>query len=247
MKENNDIVIDIKDLRKSFGDNAVLKGLDLELHKGENVVVLGKSGTGKSVFIKCIVKLIEPDGGRLEVLSRDVQHLTEEDELNAFRRRVGFLFQSGALYDSMTVEENLTFPLKRMPDKLSASEIEDRVQQSLKNVGLEKARHKMPAELSGGMKKRIALARTLILQPEIVLYDEPTTGLDPATSKEISELIVEMQETYRTSSIIITHDISCARITSNRMKVIRDGVFHYEGSFEELKNTDDQWLHDFFE
>ncbi|UII31396.1 ATP-binding cassette domain-containing protein [Fulvivirga ulvae] len=247
MNKQEEIVIDVKNLHKSFGDNQVLKGLDLELRKGENIVVLGKSGTGKSVFIKCIVKLIEPDEGKLEVLQKNVQRLTEEDELNALRRKVGFLFQGGALYDSMTVEENLRFPLRRMPDKPSASEIRDRIQQALKNVGLEKAIHKMPSELSGGMKKRIALARTLILQPDIVLYDEPTTGLDPATSKEISELIVEMQETYRTSSIIITHDMSCARITSNRMKVIRDGVFQYEGTFDELKRTDDEWLHDFFE
>lgn len=247
MESKNEIVIDVKGLRKSFGDNHVLEGLDLELHKGENIVVLGKSGTGKSVFIKCLVKLVEPDEGKLEVLSKDVQHLTEEDELNALRRKVGFLFQGGALYDSMTVEENLKFPLKRMPDKPSFGEIDDRVHEALKNVGLEKAIHKMPAELSGGMKKRIALARTLILQPDIVLYDEPTTGLDPATSKEISELIVEMQETYQTSSIIITHDMACARITSNRMKVIRDGVFKYEGSYEELKKSDDKWLMDFFE
>lgn len=247
MASNDEIVVDVKDLKKAFGDNEVLKGLNMQLHKGENVVVLGKSGTGKSVFIKCIVKLIDPDTGQLQVLDKDVLQLVEDDELNAFRRKVGFLFQGGALYDSMTVEENLKFPLKRMPDKPSADEMNDRVHQALKNVGLEKAIHKMPAELSGGMKKRVALARTLILQPDIVLYDEPTTGLDPATSKEISELIVEMQETYNTSSIIITHDMSCAKITSNRMKVIRDGIFKYEGTFEELKEMDDQWLRDFFE
>lgn len=247
MKNEEDIVIDIRDLKKSFGDNEVLKGMDLKLHKKENIVVLGKSGTGKSVLIKCIVKLIDPYEGQLKVLDKEVKDIEDEDELNEFRRRVGFLFQGGALYDSMTVGENLSFPLERLAEKPSKDEINERVQEALKSVGLEESINKMPAELSGGMKKRIALARTLILRPAIVLYDEPTTGLDPATSKEISHLLLEMQDKYDISSIIITHDMACAKITSNRVMVIRDGEFKYKGTYDELKNTDDEWLQDFFE
>lgn len=241
-----EVIIEVEGLKKSFGENEVLKGINLKLHKGENVVILGKSGVGKSVLIKCIVKLIDPDEGRLKVLNKALETLYEEDEMNDLRRRVGFLFQGGALYDSMTVEENLKFPLKRLPKKPDHDEMNERVNQALKDVGLETAKFKMPAELSGGMKKRIALARTLILQPEIVLYDEPTTGLDPSTAKEISRLIIEMQQKFGISAIIITHDISCARITSDKMKVIKDGVFQYEGSFESLKNSQDKWLQDFF-
>lgn len=247
MKNEEDIVIDIRDLKKSFGDNEVLKGMDLKLHKKENVVVLGKSGTGKSVLIKCIVKLIDPYEGQLKVLGKEVKDIEDEDELNEFRRKVGFLFQGGALYDSMTVGENLSFPLERLAEKPSKDEIKERVQEALKSVGLEESINKMPAELSGGMKKRIALARTLILRPAIVLYDEPTTGLDPATSKEISHLLLEMQDKYDISSIIITHDMACAKITSNRLMVLRDGEFKYKGTYDELKNTDDEWLQDFFE
>ncbi|ELR73291.1 Methionine ABC transporter ATP-binding protein [Fulvivirga imtechensis AK7] len=246
MKEE-EIVIDIQELKKSFGDNEVLKGMNLQLHRKENLVILGKSGTGKSVLIKCIVKLIEPDEGRLRVLDQEVKDLEADEELNKLRRRVGFLFQGGALYDSMSVRENLRFPLERLSDKPSRDEMEDRVYEALRSVGLEKAIDKMPAELSGGMKKRIALARTLILKPAIVLYDEPTTGLDPATSKEISQLILEMQQEYDISSIIITHDMACARITSNKMKVIRNGVFKYKGTYDELREKNDPWLRDFFE
>ena len=246
MKED-EVVIDIQELKKSFGDNEVLKGMNLQLHRKENLVILGKSGTGKSVLIKCIVKLIDPDEGRLRVLDQEVKELEADEELNKLRRRVGFLFQGGALYDSMSVRENLRFPLERLEEKPPKDEMEERVYEAIKSVGLEKAIDKMPAELSGGMKKRVALARTLILKPAIVLYDEPTTGLDPATSKEISQLILEMQEEYDISSIIITHDMACARITSNKMKVIRDGVFKYEGTYDELREKDDPWLHDFFE
>ncbi|UII19742.1 ABC transporter ATP-binding protein [Fulvivirga ligni] len=245
--DEKELVIDIKELKKSFGDTEVLKGIDLELHKGENLVILGKSGAGKSVLIKCIVKLEEPSEGELKVFDEDILTLRKEQELNEYRRRVGFLFQGGALYDAMTVEENLRFPLDRLPDKLTEEEIQERIDEALENVGLEDTRKKMPSELSGGMRKRIALARTLILRPEIMLYDEPTTGLDPSTSKEISHLILEMQQKYEMSSIIITHDMKCAQITANRMKVVKEGRFAYEGSFEELQSEDDPWLKDFFD
>ncbi|MEX2336276.1 MAG: ATP-binding cassette domain-containing protein [Fulvivirga sp.] len=247
MEMQQEAVIEVEGLKKSFGDNHVLNGMHFKLYKGENLVILGKSGVGKSVLIKCIIKLITPDEGHLRVLDKNIENIVEEDDMNALRRRVGFLFQGGALYDSMTVEENLKFPLRRMPKKPTHDEMDERVHQALKNVGLEKSINKMPVELSGGMKKRIALARTLILQPDIVLYDEPTTGLDPSTSKEISRLIIDMQQKFEISSIIITHDLSCARITANRMKIIKDGIFKYEGAFEELKNRKDPWLQDFFE
>jgi phospholipid/cholesterol/gamma-HCH transport system ATP-binding protein len=249
MKEDNfngDVMIEAVHLKKAFFGTEILKDISFKLRKGENLAVLGKSGVGKSVTIKCVVKLIRHDSGTLKVLGRDVADITEDNELNAMRRKVGFLFQGGALYDAMTVEQNMSFPLKRQPEKPSKSEINDRIEEALDNVDLAHTRKKMPSELSGGMKKRIALARTLILRPEIMLYDEPTTGLDPATSKEISHLILEMQEKHDMSSIIITHDMTCAKIASNRMKVIRDGEFKYEGTYEELESTEDEWLHDFF-
>ncbi|MBL3658363.1 ABC transporter ATP-binding protein [Fulvivirga sediminis] len=239
--------ISVTGLKKGFDGNEILKGIDFDLEKGENLVVLGKSGVGKSVLIKCIVKLIEPDDGDIEVLGTDIRSLHKDDELNEYRRKVGFLFQGGALYDAMTVEENMRFPLERLPNKPDNDEIEKRIEEALENVGLEDTRKKMPAELSGGMNKRIALARTLILQPQIMLYDEPTTGLDPATSKEISHLILEMQDKYKMSSVIITHDMKCAEITANRMKVIKDGVFAFEGSYDDLSSKDDPWLKNFFE
>ncbi|UII26288.1 ATP-binding cassette domain-containing protein [Fulvivirga maritima] len=239
--------ISVSGLKKAFDGNAILKGIDFDLNKGENLVVLGQSGVGKSVLIKCIVKLIEPDEGDIQVLGTDIRALHKEDELNEYRRRVGFLFQGGALYDSMTVEENMRFPLERLPNKPDKDEIENRIEEALENVGLEDTRKQMPSELSGGMNKRIALARTLILQPEIMLYDEPTTGLDPATAKEISNLILEMQDKYNMSSVIITHDMKCAQITANRMKVVKDGIFAFEGSYDELSNDDDPWLKNFFE
>jgi phospholipid/cholesterol/gamma-HCH transport system ATP-binding protein len=237
-------VVEIKNLKKAFGSNVVLKDLELSLHKKENLVVLGKSGTGKSVLIKCIVGLIEPDAGDIRVLGKDIAKL-KTDELDELRRSIGFLFQSAALYDSMSVRENLEFPLRNSGKK--QDEINTLVEEALKNVSLADAIDKMPAELSGGMRKRIGLARTLILKPAIMLYDEPTTGLDPITSREISELILEVQKKYETSSIIITHDIECARITSNRMMIIKEGINAATGSFEELSKSDDVWIRSFFD
>ncbi len=238
-------VAEITHLKKSFGKNEVLKDINLKIQKGENLVIFGKSGSGKSVTIKCLVGLVEPDGGTVSVLGKTVTEL-EEEELNSLRKKVGFLFQSAALYDSMTVRENLEFPLRDLKSK-NKEDTDTLVREALKNVGLEEAIDKMPSELSGGMRKRVGLARTLILKPEIMLYDEPTTGLDPITSKEISKLILEVQKKYNTSSIIITHDVECARITSNRMIIIKDGNVFAEGTFKELSESKDEWVRSFFE
>lgn len=237
--------IEIEHLKKSFGEQQVLKDVSLKLRKGENLVILGKSGSGKSVLIKCLVQLIQPDEGKLVILGKDVSEMTE-DELNDLRRRIGFLFQSAALYDSMTVRENLEFPL-RDKRKLSQKEKDELVKDALEHVGLAKSIDKMPSELSGGMRKRLGLARTLILKPDIILYDEPTTGLDPVTSKEISRLILEVQKKNKTSSIIITHDMECARITANRLVIFRDGYCIAEGSYNDMVNSRDPWIRSFFE
>lgn len=237
-------VIEIEHLKKSFGSNQVLKDISLTLAKGENLVILGKSGTGKSVLIKCIVGLIIPDEGKLTALQKNILELNTK-ELNVLRKKIGFLFQSAALYDSMSVKENLEFPLRDLK-KLKQDEINIKVIETLQNVGLEEAINKMPSELSGGMRKRIGLARTLILNPEIMLYDEPTTGLDPITSKEISSLILEMQKKFNTASIIITHDIECARITANRVIVLNDGICYAEGTFKELEQSNDEKIRGFF-
>lgn len=237
-------VIEIRDLQKSFSGNNVLKGLSITLEKGENLVVLGKSGSGKSVLIKCLVGLIEPDAGTLKVLGEDISALTS-DGLNKLRKRVGFLFQSGALYDSMSVTENLLFPLRELKD-IDQEERNHLVKEALENVGLADVEHKMPSELSGGMRKRLGLARTLILKPEIMLYDEPTTGLDPITSREISELMMTIQKKYKTSSIIITHDMACAAITANRMVILKDGMVAATGTYNELQSSSDEWIHSFF-
>lgn len=246
--ENNDeVVVQVKNLRKSFGDHTVIDDVSFDLHRKENITILGKSGTGKSVLIKSIVGLHEPDGGDLIVLGKSFNQL-EDEELNQMRRKIGYLFQGGALYDSMTVKQNLLFPIKRQGhgNKMSKGEMNDAVENSLNEVGLVEAINKTPAELSGGMKKRIALARTLILRPEIVLYDEPTTGLDPVTSKEISNLILKMQDKFDISSITITHDISCVKITADRIFIIRDGKWGAEGTFDELESSDDEWVRSFF-
>ncbi len=243
--EMEEVVVDIEHLKKSFGRNQVLRDINLKMHKGENLVVLGKSGSGKSVLIKCLVGLIDPDEGKLTVLGKNISDLNS-GELNAVRKKIGFLFQSAALYDSMTVRENLEFPL-RGDKKMTRVEMDALVMEELKNVGLENAIDKMPSELSGGMRKRIGLARTLILKPEIMLYDEPTTGLDPITSKEISRLILDVQKKYNTSSIIITHDVECARITANRIIIIHEGKFVAEGTFQELVKSEDKWVRSFFE
>jgi phospholipid/cholesterol/gamma-HCH transport system ATP-binding protein len=243
--ESTQTVITIEGLEKSFGSQKVLRGIDMQLNKGENLVVLGKSGTGKSVLIKCIVGLIHPDNGSIKVFDKDIVSVSYE-ELNEMRRRIGFLFQSAALYDSMTVRKNLEFPL-RMSPPLPPGELDERIKTVLENVSLGDAAEKMPSQLSGGMKKRIGLARTLIMNPEIILYDEPTTGLDPITSNEISLLINDIQEKYHTSSIIITHDIACARHTANRIILIRDGKIYAEGIFKDLVRSNDKWIRTFFE
>jgi phospholipid/cholesterol/gamma-HCH transport system ATP-binding protein len=237
-------VVEIEHLKKSFGTKEVLKDISLKIEKGENLVVLGKSGSGKSVLIKCLIGLLEPDEGKVVLLDKNVAELNAED-LNALRKKVGFLFQSAALYDSMTVRENLEFPLRDLKKK-DQGEIDTLVLETLKSVGLEDAIDKMPSELSGGMRKRVGLARTLILKPEIILYDEPTTGLDPITSKEISQLILDVQKKYNAASIIITHDIECARITANRMIVIKEGECTAEGTFKELSESKDEWVNSFF-
>ncbi len=238
-------VIDVKNLSKSFGKNKVLAGIDLELKRAENLVVLGKSGSGKSVLIKCIVKLIVPDSGSIDVLGKDILQASQKN-LTELRGKIGFLFQSAALYDSMTVKENLEFPLIRQNRKIKRDEIDHKINEVLKNVGLEQSLLKMPSELSGGMRKRIGLARTLILEPEIVLYDEPTTGLDPVTSAEISDLINEIQDKFNTSSIIITHDMHCVGVTSNRIVMIKEGVIFKSGTYQELIKSDDEWVQSFF-
>lgn len=238
-------VIEIKGLKKSFGDKEVLKNINLTLAKGESVVVLGKSGQGKSVMIKCIVDMIEPDGGSLKVFGKEITELNE-DELKDVRTRIGFLFQSGALYDSMTVRENLAFALTRVLKIDDDAEIEKRSKEALEAVGLAESIDKMPSDLSGGMRKRMALARTVIVNPEIILYDEPTTGLDTITSKEISTLMLDIQKKYKTSAIIITHDMACARIIGGRIVVMNDGELIAEGTYEELENGSDDFVKQFF-
>lgn len=240
----DDAVVKIDHLKKSFGTKEVLKDISFTLKKGENLVVLGKSGSGKSVLIKCLVGLIAPDEGKIVMLEKNIADINAE-ELNELRRKIGFLFQSAALYDSMTVRQNLAFPLRG--SKLSSEEDTNPVViEALKNVGLEEVIDKMPSELSGGMKKRVGLARTLILKPEIILYDEPTTGLDPITSGEISHLILDIQKKYNTASIIITHDVECARIVANRMVILKDGGLVAQGTFSELSESDDEWVRSFF-
>lgn len=238
-------VAEIEDLKKSFGNNHVLKGFNLKLNKGENLVVFGKSGSGKSVLIKCLVGLLEPDEGKIALFGKDISGL-KNAEMNLLRKKVGFLFQSAALYDSMTVRENLEFPLRDVKSK-KQPEIDTLVTEALTNVGLAEAIDKMPSELSGGMRKRVGLARTLILKPDIILYDEPTTGLDPITSKEISHLILEVQKKYNAASIIITHDVECARITANHMAILKDGISYAEGTFKELSESKDEWVRSFFQ
>jgi phospholipid/cholesterol/gamma-HCH transport system ATP-binding protein len=238
-------VVEIKNLKKSFGENDVLKDISLTIKKGENLVILGKSGSGKSVLIKCLIGLIAPDAGNIVVLGENISGLKGK-KLNNLRKKVGFLFQSAALYDSMNVRENLEFPLRDVKTN-SKEELNNLVLDALANVGLEESIDKMPSELSGGMRKRVGLARSLILKPEIILYDEPTTGLDPITSKEISKLILDVQKKYNAASIIITHDVDCARITSNRMIIINEGVCVAEGTFQELSQSKDDWVRSFFE
>jgi phospholipid/cholesterol/gamma-HCH transport system ATP-binding protein len=243
--DKNEIVVDIDHISKTFGTKEVLKDINLQLKRGENVVVLGKSGQGKSVTIQCIVGLLTPDDGTVKVFGDDVARMNEE-QLKELRTKVGFLFQSGALYDSMTVRDNLEFPLTRILKITDQAELDKRVEEALDGVGLSEAIDKLPSDLSGGMRKRAGLARTMIVRPEIMLYDEPTTGLDPITSREISELILNMQKKYKTSAIIITHDMECAKITADRVMIMNEGTYIAEGSFDELKKSDDELVRSFF-
>ncbi|WP_257667688.1 ABC transporter ATP-binding protein [Parapedobacter tibetensis] len=239
-------VITVKGVSKSFGDLDVLRGVDLHLFKGENLVVLGRSGTGKSVLIKLISGLLKPDTGTIEVLGEPVDEL-DEKALQLLRLKIGFSFQSSALYDSMTVRENLEFPLVRNKRHLSRNEINSEVEDVLDAVGLLHTIGQMPSELSGGQRKRIGIARTLILRPEIMLYDEPTAGLDPITCIEINGLINEVQEKYKTSSIIITHDLACAKSVGDRIVMLLDGSFERGGSFDEIFDTNDERVKPFYD
>lgn len=241
-----DFVIRIKGLYKSFGENHVLQNFNLDLQRGENLVVLGKSGSGKSVLIKCIIGLLEPEKGSILVFDKNIPDLSSA-ELDEMRTRVGFLFQSNALYDSMTVRENLEFPLRRHGKNKTREEVDNLVMEALNAVGLGHTIDMMPSELSGGMRKRIALARTLILKPEIILYDEPTTGLDPITGREISNLMVEVQKRYNTSSIIISHDLNCVKITANRVVMLIDGSNYATDTLKNLQLSTDPKIKTFFD
>lgn len=237
----------ISNLYKSFGDKKVVDGISFSLYSGENLVVLGRSGTGKSVIMKCIVKLMEADSGMINVFGSEVLSCSEKELLH-LRNRIGYLFQEGAMYDSMTVKENLLFPAKRNPTlrKLTEKELNEKAEYNLESVGLLDAAEKLPAELSGGMKKRAGLARTLMLSPELIIYDEPTTGLDPYTAAAITELIIKIKEKYRTSAIIITHDIKCARKTGDRLIMIDNGKIIAEGTYKELEENQDDRIRHFF-
>jgi phospholipid/cholesterol/gamma-HCH transport system ATP-binding protein len=242
---STETIIELKNLCKSFGDNAVLKGVTLSVNKGEDLVILGRSGSGKSITIKCLVGLVHADEGEINIFGEDITRMNNT-ALNEIRVRIGFLFQNGALYDSMTVRQNLEFTLKHHSAYLSSTEVDEAILEALESVGLEEAIDKMPSELSGGMRKRIGLARTLIIKPEIILYDEPTSGLDAITSREISELILYVQKKYKTTSIIITHDMACAKLTGNRIMILNDGVIHAEGTYGELEKSKDKWVRSFF-
>ena len=245
IKEVGDVMV-IEHLYKGFGENKVLIDFNLRLHDGENVVVLGKSGSGKSVLIKCIIGLLRPDQGRIIVFGQNIPDL-DHTGLDQVRMKVGFLFQSNALYDSMTVRENLEFPLRRHSISISQAEVNQMVSEALEDVGLAHTVNMMPAELSGGMRKRIALARTLILKPSIILYDEPTTGLDPITGKEIIDLMIEIRKKYNSAALIISHDMNCVRLASDRVIMLIDGTCYAEGSFQALKQSKDPRIKEFFE
>jgi len=244
-KDSGSPLIRIKDLSKSFGENHVLNGFNLELFELENVIILGKSGSGKSVLLKCIVRLMDYDSGSIEVLGKDIKSLGQQ-ELDKLRTDVGFLFQGSALYDSMTVRENLAFPLRRHSKRMEGFDEDDLILSSLKSVGLEEAIDLMPVELSGGMKRRVALARTLILKPKVILYDEPTSGLDPITAKEIINLILKVQQEYNTASLVITHDMDCARVLSNRIIMLVNGIDYAKGTYKELSASGDPHVMAFF-
>ncbi|HOZ86175.1 MAG TPA: ATP-binding cassette domain-containing protein [Bacteroidia bacterium] len=243
--DRNHTVISVRNLYKSFGDLHVLRGVDLDVYKGENVAVLGRSGTGKSVLIKILIGLLKPDSGEVNVLGEPVEKLKGK-ELDALRLKIGFSFQNSALYDSMNVRQNLAFPLRMNFKHLGKKEIDMAVEEVLEAVGLSEKINQLPSDLSGGQRKRIGIARTLILKPEIMLYDEPTSGLDPITSIEINDLINDVQKRYKTSSIIITHDLTCAKITGNRTAMLLDGKFLKVGSFKEVFENEDERVQQFF-
>jgi phospholipid/cholesterol/gamma-HCH transport system ATP-binding protein len=243
--DSNEVVISIKDLYKSFGDNEVLCGVDLEVHNKENVVVLGRSGTGKSVLIKIVCGLLKPDRGQVNVLGREVELLSDK-QLQELRLQIGFSFQNSALYDSMTVRENLAFPLVRHAKHLSKKETKEQIERVLNEVGLLQAINQMPSELSGGQRKRIGIARTLILRPKIMLYDEPTSGLDPITSIEINNLINQVKHNFNTTSIIITHDLTCAKTTGDKVAMMYEGKFIKKGTFDEVFASDDERIQHFY-
>jgi phospholipid/cholesterol/gamma-HCH transport system ATP-binding protein len=244
--DKNDLIISIKDLRKSFGTRNVLNGVNLEIHKGENVAVLGRSGTGKSVLIKMIAGLLKPDTGTVEVFGRHINKV-DDKELQQLRLKIGFSFQNSALYDSMSVKENLEFPLVRNIRELGKKEVQKAIEEVLENVGLSQTINQMPSELSGGQKKRIGIARTLILKPEIMLYDEPTSGLDPMTSIDINNLIKTVQQQYNTSAIIITHDLTCAKTTGDKVAILIEGTFLKQGTFKEVFDTQDPKIRAFYD
>ncbi|GAA3935729.1 ATP-binding cassette domain-containing protein [Chitinophaga oryziterrae] len=244
--DNKEVIISIKDLTKSFGSLSVLKGIDLEVYKGENVAVLGRSGTGKSVLIKIISGLLKPDSGTVKVLGEEVDKISNT-ALQKLRLKIGFSFQSSALYDSMTVRQNLEFPLVRNRRNLSKQDVSKAIEEVLNDVGLSQTINQMPSELSGGQRKRIGIARTLILKPEIMLYDEPTSGLDPITSIEINNLILQVQKEYNTTSIIITHDLTCAKHTADKVAMLMDGKFLSQGSFKEVFSTDNESVKTFYD
>ncbi|MCX6161790.1 MAG: ABC transporter ATP-binding protein [Ignavibacteriae bacterium] len=245
MNKRKNIALDVINVSKSFGSTTILKSISFEAVRGETVVLLGKSGTGKSVILQCIVGLLTPDSGDIFILGQNIPQL-DYDALQEIRKKIGFLFQSGALYDSMSVRDNLEFPLRRH-EILTEKEIEDRVKQCLDDVGLLSSIDKMPSELSGGMRKRVGLARTIILKPEVILYDEPTTGLDPATSREISRLIIKMQEKLKVSSLIVTHDMECVKMTANKVLVLKDGTICASGAYAEISESQDEFVKSFFE
>jgi len=246
IQDDKQVVLNILGINKSFGSNHVLKHFSLQVHKGENVVVLGKSGSGKSVLIKCVIGLMHPEEGSIEVLGKKVEDMNHR-QLDEMRVKVGFLFQSNALYDSMTVRENLEFPLRRHWIETKRDNVNELVLEALNNVGLSHTIDMRPSELSGGMRKRIALARTLILKPEIILYDEPTTGLDPITSRDISNLMCDLAKKYNTSSVIISHDMNCVKIVADRIVMLIDGCCYAQGSYEELSQSKDPKIKSFFE
>jgi len=238
-------VIVIKDLCKSFGDKKILNGFNLTVEKGTNVVILGKSGSGKSVLIKCIIGLLQSDSGSILVFKDNISEMTE-DELDQARSKIGFLFQSNALYDSMTIRQNLEFPLVRHWPDIKQEEVDRLINEALENVDLLHTVDMMPSELSGGMLKRVALARTMILRPEVILYDEPTTGLDPVTSREIEDLILKLQKKNQTSSIIISHDMNCVKHTADLVVLLLEGKCYTEGTYQELEQSTDENIKQFF-